>query len=424
MALVGAVRKLQHVLKQAALASCPKTQRHAGIVDNFRLAYARCAKIAAKCQSILLKIPAPLVLAIPPRRRIPRRHALFCVHQPRPRGPLKTVATDPAATAPIAAPAAMPRVVIAAHALNVTIVHVPPAMGVLSKVVHPAMTATAVVALPHVMIVPDLTAMSAPLKAANAASAVVTVASDLTASRVMVIAVAIVLKIVTLVTVHVRPVLVVLTKVVQSAPKVASAASSVRVTTALKVAVILVTVHVRPVLAVLTKVAQSAPKVASAASSVRVMTDVMTVLKAAAILVIVHKTVAMVALSVPKVVSAVNSVRVTANAATISPATLSVVAVTALKAAVMSALKVVTLAIVHRTVVLVTVLKAVPLTAATVVVTAAMTSAVVSAATTVAMSVVASLKSAISPARLFLKRPAAQRLVSALTVPPRMVRTA
>ena len=352
-------------------------------MDNFRLAYARCAKIAAKCQSILLKIPAPLVLAIPPRRRIPRRHALFCVHQPRPRGPLKTVATDPAATAPIVAPVAMHRVVIAAHALSVTIVHAPPAMVALSKVAHPAMTATAVVALPHVMIVPDLTAMSAPLKAANAASAVVTVASDLTASRVMVIAVAIVLKIVTLVTVHVRPVLVVLTKVVQSAPKVASAASSVRV-----------------------------------------MTDVMTVLKAAAILVIVHKTVAMVALSVPKVVSAVNSVRVTANAATISPATLSVVAVTALKAAVMSALKVVTLAIVHRTVVLVTVLKAVPLTAATVVVTAAMTSAVVSAATTVAMSVVASLKSAISPARSFLKRPAAQRLVSALTVPPRMVRTA
>ena len=380
---MGAARKLQHVLKQAALAPCPKTQRHAGIVDNFRLAYARCAKIAAKCQSILLKIPAPLVLAIPPRRRIPRRHALFCVHQPRPRGPLKTVATDPAATAPIVAPVAMHRVVIAAHALSVTIVHAPPAMVALSKVAHPAMTATAVAALPHVMIVPDLTAMSAPLKAANAASAVVTVASDLTASRVMVIAVAIVLKIVTLVTVHVRPVLVVLTKVVQSAPKVASAASSVRV-----------------------------------------MTDVMTVLKAAAILVIVHKTVAMVALSVPKVVSAVNSVRVTANAATISPATLSVVAVTALKAAVMSALKVVTLAIVHRTVVLVTVLKAVPLTAATVVVTAAMTSAVVSAATTVAMSVVASLKSAISPARLFLKRPAAQRLVSALTVPPRMVRTA
>ena len=383
MAFWEAERKLQHALKQAALTSCPKTQRHAGIVDNFRLIYARCAKIAAKCQSILLKIPAPLVLAIPPRRRIPRRHALFCVHQPRPRGPLKTVATDPAATAPIVAPVAMHRVVIAAHALSVTIVHAPPAMVALSKVAHPAMTATAVVALPHVMIVPDLTAMSAPLKAANAASAVVTVASDLTASRVMVIAVAIVLKIVTLVTVHVRPVLVVLTKVVQSAPKVASAASSVRVTTA-----------------------------------------VMTALKVAAILVIVHKTVAMVALSVPKVVSAVNSVRVTANAATISPATLSVVAVTALKAAVMSALKVVTLAIVHRTVVLVTVLKAVPLTAATVVVTAAMTSAVVSAATTVAMSVVASLKSAISPARLFLKRPAAQRLVSALTVPPRMVRTA
>ena len=383
---MDAARKLQHVLKQAALASCPKTQRHAGIVDNFRLAYARCAKIAAKCQSILLKIPAPLVLAIPPRRRIPRRHALFCVHQPRPRGPLKTVATDPVATAPIVAPVAMHRVVIAAHALNVTIVHAPPAMVALSKVAHPAMTATAVVALPHVMIVPDLTAMSAPLKAANAASAVVTVASALTASRVMVIAVAIVLKTVTLVTVHVPPVLAVLTKAAQSAPKVASAASSVRVTTAvmtaLKVAVTLVTVHVLPALAVLTKVA----------------------------------------LSVPKVVSAVNSVRVTANAATISPATLSVVAVTALKAAVMSALKVVTLAIVHRTVVLVTVLKAVPLTATTVVI-AAMTSAVENAVVIVVMTVVASLKSAISPARLFLKRPAAQRLVSALTVPPRMVRT-
>ena len=146
MAFWEAERKLQHALKQAALTSCPKTQRHAGIVDNFRLIYARCAKIAAKCQSILLKSPAPLVLAIPPRRPTPRRHALFCVHQPRPRGPLKTVDT-----APIVAPAAMLREVTAVHALNVmtvAIVHALPAMAVLIKVDHPAMTATAVATMP------------------------------------------------------------------------------------------------------------------------------------------------------------------------------------------------------------------------------------------------------------------------------------
>ena len=84
-------------------------------MDNFRLAPARRETIAAKCQSILLKSPAPQVLAIPPRPPIPRRRALFCVHlpnQPRQSAPLVV-------TVRIVAHAAMARVVIVVPVLCV-----------------------------------------------------------------------------------------------------------------------------------------------------------------------------------------------------------------------------------------------------------------------------------------------------------------
>jgi 23S rRNA pseudouridine2604 synthase len=192
---------------------------------------------------------------------------------------------------------------------------------------------------------------------------------------------------VTLVTVHVRPVLAVPTRAALSAPKAASVVNSVLVTTAVmtvrKAAVTLATVHVRPVLAVLTRAVLSAPKVASAVNSVHATANVVAViaLKAAAMsvlrvvtLVTVRKTVVLVAQTAPKV----------ANAANTSPVMASAVVAIARKAA--------TLVIVRRTVATVTVPKAAPL-----IVTTVATSAVANDAAT---SVVASLKSAISPARL------------------------